>query len=486
MAGRREVRCVGPSYPLADRKASAQRSVNLYLSAIEGQGEDKQFILRGCHGVAVTDLIAIATDSLRGMAGSIDGSRLYVIDGAYFWNYDAATGSGSGSAVLSTASGDIRMATGVTSAGIEATVIVDGEHGYVSQDGGSPQIFSDAADGWRGSTQVEYLDGYFIFVATDDDLSEQFYICTADTLFSIDALDFSSADRLPDPIIAARVCRQQLYLFGSRSTEIWVNSGDADFPFARYNSAPSDVGIVGKKAVIKTSDSLFMVGLTERGQAAVYSLAGNLPKRVSTRAVEETLLAAGAGLANCRMWTYQTAGAEFVGIEVPGARATWVYDLATQQWHERCRLNPADGQLDRMHIVDIITLGGRHFVAFTTGDDDQTGGVYVMSDATQWVNEPLIRERTWPHLISPSAEMVRYASLELMRSTGSGGTVTLEISNDGGNTWGTELPRSLGATGRFMQRVRWNFLGQARDRVFRIRCSDDVAFNIHGAQLEAA
>jgi hypothetical protein len=82
-------------------------------------------------------------------------------------------------------------------------------------------------------------------------------------------------------------------------------------------------------------------------------------------------------------------------------------------------------------------------------------------------------------------ERVAYRGLELACTTGHGGNVTLEISNDGGFTWGSPLIRSLGATGQWMQPVRWHMLGSARDRVFRIRCSDAVPFNIHGATVNA-
>jgi hypothetical protein len=63
--------------------------------------------------------------------------------------------------------------------------------------------------------------------------------------------------------------------------------------------------------------------------------------------------------------------------------------------------------------------------------------------------------------------------------------VTLEISNDGGITFGPMLQRSLGVTGRRMQRIRWLRLGTAINRVFRIRCSDNVPFAIHSAAVDA-
>jgi hypothetical protein len=82
-------------------------------------------------------------------------------------------------------------------------------------------------------------------------------------------------------------------------------------------------------------------------------------------------------------------------------------------------------------------------------------------------------------------ESLSFMGVELSMNTGYGGTVTLEISNDGGKTFGPKLFRSLGAIGRWMQKVRWLGLGSAYNRVFRIRCSDDVPFSIYVAVVDA-
>src|SRR5205085_5478468 len=89
--------------------------------------------------------------------------------------------------------------------------------------------------GWRGSEWVEEMDGYFVFVDPDTD---QFYLSAIDDGSTMDALDFSSADTQPDNIVTHRVSKRELYLFGETSTEVWGDSGDSDFPFIRFNSAP--------------------------------------------------------------------------------------------------------------------------------------------------------------------------------------------------------------------------------------------------------
>lgn len=464
----------------------------MYLSATESAGEDKQFILRQCPGLAVGDLGGGVTygDELRGMIALIGKSRLLLVadDAVHDFVYPSTISTYTGA--LDTSTGTVRIVEGTGN----VAVVVDGTNGYVLNT--STRTVTKITDtDWLGSTQVEFLDGYYIFAQPSADV---FYISAIDNPSAFDALDFSSSDRIPDNIVAMRVSGQELFIFGTHSTEIWVNSGGTDFPFARYTQAPIDIGIVGKDAAVKTTDSLFFVGKSRSGQAVVYQMAGHTPRRVSTRAVEEALLSQdGVDQSTIRMWTYQTAGAEFVGIECEGMDSTWVYDIASGQWHERGTegasfSGSALSGYQRLFILDMGTLNGVHYV----GIEDGTAGDWYIGkvDDTKrlWGAGVMSRERTWPHLISPSFEPVKYASLELMCTTGdldpssATGSVTLEISNDGGNTWGSTISRSLGASADYTKRVRWFPLGQAHDRVFRIRCDDEVDFNIHGAQVEAS
>jgi hypothetical protein len=61
--------------------------------------------------------------------------------------------------------------------------------------------------------------------------------------------------------------------------------------------------------------------------------------------------------------------------------------------------------------------------------------------------------------------------------------VMLQISNDGGYTFGSELWETHGRAGERFSRVHWHKLGYSRDRVFRITVTDPVKWVIIGATL---
>ncbi len=456
MAGRAELKCIGPSYPLADRKSACQRSVNWYMSQIEGLGEDKQVVLRSTPGLEV--FATLAAD-IRGTYNA-DG-RWFVVAGNTLYEMSGATpvsrGTVQGAGFVSMKHGESQL------------VVVTGPNGYVFRL--SDNTFAEiTAPGWLGSAWVDHIDGYFVFVEPE---TERFYLSEIDDASSLDALDFSSADVQPDDIVTHRVNKRGLYLMGARSIELWINAGEADFPFVRFNTTPIDVGVVGPRAACIAFDTLVWVGQTDRGAGYVYKMNGYQPQRISTQAVEEAF--DGADLSACSMWTYHTHGAEFVAVNAPGMATTWVYNAATQQWHEQAELE--NGEWVPLRTDQVTYFDGEHY-ATAEAVLYRVGGRAIGA-------APLVRSRTWPHLVSPSLEPVNYRGLELACTTGAGGTITLEISNDGGYTFGPPLPRSLGAVGRWMQRVRWMLLGSSRDRVFRLRCSDAVDLTIHAATVDA-
>ena len=457
MAKSAYVQCVGPSYHLAEVKAACQSAINCYSQKLDNDA----WMMASTPGEVD---IASLTYEIRG-SRNVQG-RWFVVAGSTLYEVTAA-GVTTVRGTLSSSTGFVGMSDNKTQ-----IAIVDGPNLYIFTLA-SNVLTAVSSAGWRGSDDVHEMDGYFIFVDPDTD---QFYISAIDNGTNLNALDFSSADSAPDNIVTHRVMHRQLWLMGSLSTEVWIDSGELSFPFTRYNSYTMDVGCVGKRAAINAADTLFWIGQTPRGTGIVYMAQGNQPQRVSTMAVEQALKSS-TNLAGASMWTYQIEGHEFNGINAPGQSTTRVNDAAIQQWHERGEWSAGWMPLRSMLVT---SYAGEHYAGTSYGK-------LVRLDASinNLSGRPLVRERTWPHLKKASMDPLSFYGLELSMNTGYGGVVTLEISNDGGKTFGPMLLRSLGAIGRWMQKVRWLGLGAAYNRVFRIRVSDDVPFSIYSATVDA-
>ncbi len=87
-----------------------------------------------------------------------------------------------------------------------------------------------------------------------------------------------------------------------------------------------------------------------------------------------------------------------------------------------------------------------------------------------------------PHLLNQNRR-VFYPGLELQVTQGQGlaapgigsdPEVTLDWSDDGGETFGNKYVRSIGVRGAYGNRTLWQNLGAGRNRVFRISGSDPI------------
>ena len=62
----------------------------------------------------------------------------------------------------------------------------------------------------------------------------------------------------------------------------------------------------------------------------------------------------------------------------------------------------------------------------------------------------------------------------------------LQVSKDGGKTWGAERWMDMGALGDYKARAKWNRLGMARNWTFRLKISDPVKRVVLGAYVTGA
>lgn len=457
---------VGPSYSLATRKAAVQRAVNYMLRAVEPGNEKSGFYLQQVPGLTH---FATLGQEIRGAVQV--GQRLFVVSGALLYEV-ASDGVGTVLGTLTSSTGAVDMAVGVTQ-----LVIVDGDYGYMLTLASNDFAAITDAD-FYGSTRVAYLDGFFVFIRPD---SQQFYISAIDNANDLDALDFASAESSPDELVSVVVTQRELWLLGSITTEVWFNAGAA-FPFQRVQGATIEAGCLAPQSAQTVDNSVIWLGRDRNGVGMVWRAQGYQPQRVSTHAVEESLRAS-TDIANARAYTYQQDGQTFYALNAPGLDTTWVYDASVGQWHERAEHDA--GELSPHRALVHVFAHGRNLVG------DAAGKLYYF-DPTNNTNDgdTLYRERTSPHEAAPNRNRVFFDRLRLdveVGQTGQNTTPSMELqwSNDGGYTWSNWLARSLGAVGQYSQPVEWRRLGQARDRVWRLRCTSDCRASIINAAVEA-
>lgn len=391
------------------------------------------------------------------------GGRLFAVIGAGFYEVGAA-GAVTALGSLLTASGAVSMADN----GLQV-VAVDGAHGY-SYTLASATFAQIVDPDWPAADRIDFVDGYFLL---NDTGSGRFFI-TALYSTDVDALDFATAEGAPDPLVSLIVDHREVWLFGTESTEVWFNSGAANFPFERIAGAFLEMGCAAPQSIAKADNSVFWLAADKRGQGLVVRAAGYAPQIISTRAVEFAV-GSYADISDAIAYTYQQDGHTFYVLTFPTAGATWSYDATTGVWHERAGW--ANGAETRHRSNCYAFCFGKHLVG-----DFENGRIYEMRlDAYDDDGEPLRALRRTRHqhaqgkrLFWSSLQVDIEAGVGLVSGQGSDPQMMLRWSNDGGKTWSSEHWAGMGALGEYSRRAIWRRLGASFNRVYEVVITDPV------------
>jgi hypothetical protein len=321
---------LGSAYVARSVNAADAKMINLFPEIVPEGGLEPAFLNRA---PGLKFLQSVGTGPIRALwAHQTNGTDFYVVSGTEVYKLTSMTS-------IPMKIGDV-SGTGPVSIADNGAVLFFACNGpsytYYEPTGEFNQI-TDA--NFPGAVTVGYLDTQFIF---NEPNSQR--IWSVDTIdpnngdyiypLVFDPLTFSSADGSPDGVVAINVDHRQLWVFGTDSTEVWYNAGLANFPLSPIQGAFNEIGCVAAFSIAKLDNTLFWLGTDPRGQGIVYRANGYGAARVSTHAIEYAIAQYG-NIADALAYTYQQEGHSFYVLTFPSANATWVYDVATQAWHER-------------------------------------------------------------------------------------------------------------------------------------------------------
>lgn len=368
-------------------------------------------------------------------------------------------------------------------------LIIDGTNGYTYNLGTSTATFpiSDA-DFPQTCIDIDNQDDYFLAVKAN---SMQFQISNVSDGTSWAALDFASKFGQADNINAILSHESKIWLMGNKTTEIWYNSGDTNFPFTRVSDTFLHYGCPAKATIAVNGN--YFIFLTYNGKGG-YSVSQTMPRiyyynpvPISTPAIE-TLIGTFTTVSDAFASIYNKDGHEFYEITFPTAGYTFVYDIPKSAnpdqdkgvWTIRESYNGAT--YGRFLGSCKAFCYGKNLVG-----DYNSGIIYSEESAIYTENGTAIRRL----FVSPpgptymGGKRVFFSRLQIDVETGVGSnkTFTLEKSVDNGSTWTTVNTYTIPGKGGRIFEPR---LGSSRyGMIFRITTTMDAKFIILGFQVEA-
>jgi hypothetical protein len=459
---------------------------------------------------------------------------------AIFTGSIATAGSVVTLTVSAITSGNIQVGSTVIGAGIPTNTIITalgtgtGGVGTYILSGGSLTVSSTTiaaqqftilptTDGaFQGGVVVDVNDNYFIYNRPN---SQQFAV--TDILSPItQPLSFGSKFTSPDNLVSLVASNGQLYLLGEKSSEVWQDQGTFPLAYQRIPGSATQQGIIAPFSVARCGNAFAYVSQNIRGQNQIVYMNGYTPQRISTHAVENTLL--DQYTKDAIAYTYQLEGHEVYVVNFPTIDITWAYDFTTSLWHKWLWVD--SNNVYHRHrsncaavFQDIVVVG-----------DWQNGNLYQLDQSTYTDNGDEIRRlRRAPHLVADlQRQYFDELQIQFQPGVGTGGfsrdrniylgdpytiplndpldigpqeivvlgnanqinpndtlynpKAMLRWSNDGGSTWSKEYWQDIGQQGKYRHRAIWRRLGMARDRIFEVVVSDPIKAVVISANLKGS
>lgn len=338
----------------------------------------------------------------------------------------------------------------------------------IASDAVTPVTDTDLPD---DPVTAEYVSGYTT-VGFED---RQWFLSSLNQSLTYDALDFATFQQRAGKLVRIVENDGEAVGFCSKHFEVWKDTGNPDFPFEPL--AFKSRGLMAADGVARCDGSLMFPG----DDGVYYRLNNYNPVRISTHAIER-LIQDDASQSSLRAFSWARGGHAFACLS--GTDWTRCFDAVTQTWHTR----QSYGQ-DTWRARYSMQAWGKTIVG-----DGLSGKLgYLDSDTfTEYGGTMVWGVDSPPMHVFPNGGIVDAVHFDLatgygtLTGQGSDPKIMLQVSKDGGSTFGQYRELELGVTGKYATRVTARRLGRFGPKgiVFRLRISDPVVRALVNTDIE--
>ncbi|MBA0084067.1 MAG: hypothetical protein HRJ53_03640 [Acidobacteria bacterium Pan2503] len=465
----------GESTLVDARTSSTQRRVNVFFYP-KKDGDKTKFSVFGTPGLVA--FVRLAGSSVRSLYQASNGTSLFAASGGGLYQINGAGGATQVGSINANSAFCPMIDNGTQ------LLVLDGVNGWIYNMGTG--VFSGIASANfpQTASSCDFNDSYFL--VNDPAVPGQWRKSASNDGTTWGALDLGIAQSNPDPLVRLNVLHGLVVLFGTQSIEFWQDFGTAGFPYGPIVSATQDVGLVAIQSVAYFMNTLAFLGRTRDGMYRVYTLDGFNPTIISTPDIDDiiedfalggTTIADGVGL------TYSVRGHHFYQLTFPTANRSFLYDGNAKVWSDA---QSGISEIPQRHLGQCSAS----FVNNVYMGSSKTGTIYLVNDEVVTEDGAAIQRMLMTRHVFDDENILGISDIVLDMETGVGlqsgqgsnPQLMLQVSKDGGRTYGNERWVSIGAVGQYLgPRPTWRRIGTSRDFVFKWKMTDPVFFGINNA-----
>lgn len=325
-----------------------------------------------------------------------------------------------------------------------------------------------------------WVDGYWM--TTD---GEFLVVTDLNDPFAVDPLKYGTSEADPDPVLALRKIRNEVYAANRYTVEVFDNVGGELFPFGRVEGAQIEKGTVSRDTVCVFMETLAFVGSGRNEQISVYQAINGQAQKISTHEID-LLLAnySEAQLATAYVEARNEGSHNFLYIHLPDG--CLLYDAGASE-----ALGVPVWTVLLSGLLETGQYLGRYFVRcydkwICAHPQDARLGTLVRVVSTHWGDKN--RWEFGTQVVYNEGRGVIVHELELVGlpgyvATGEDPVISTSYSLDG-VTWSMDKTIKAGKRGDRQRRLVWYGNGYMRNiRIQRFRGDSDAHLTF--ARLEA-
>lgn len=305
---------------------------------------------------------------------------------------------------------------------------------------------------------VDSIGGYFVFPISDG----RYFWTSIDEGTQIDALDFASAEQIPDGLRGVVTRGQEILLLGFKSVEFHALTGTAAV-FERVQNTTLELGCMSAAA----AKSLNGVPIMPMTDATVRMISSYSPQRISHHDVERDIDEL-ADKTKLVAFTFQIAAHQWYVLNSP--TWTWACDLLTRLWFKWESYGGG-----RWNVQGFVDIDGKRVVGHHSEPTLYELSESAFDDAGSHLIWKLIgRLSAYPGRIELNDFFTNFLPGVGLNSTDphkAEPKVMMRVSKDDGRSWGNERTRKLGRQGDYTKRTKFGRFGTSKEDGFRLELS---------------
>jgi hypothetical protein len=305
---------------------------------------------------------------------------------------------------------------------------------------------------------------------------EYILVTQLDDPTAIDPTKYASAESDPDPVKMLLKIRNEPYVIGRYTVEVFQNIGGSGFPFQRVYGAQVMRGTLGGATACVFMDTIAMIGSGRNEAPSVFLCSGGQSQKIATRSIDKILGEYTEGiLAQCVVEQRSDPSHQFLYIHLPDK--TLIYDGTTSQLAGEAvwSILSNDGSAYPMRFPTWVY--DKWMVAHST-----SGKIGYLDDTVNsWWGDQVEYEFS-TNFVFNDGKSFSVVEIELVGLLGkivpgTTSTITMQYSDDG-EVWSRDFTINAPATAQRGKRLQWRRLGRVNQRrIFKFKWNSSLTMS---------